>query len=313
VEHLPARRAPQLALQRRGFQRSFADATLLLLQLGVHPCLVAHLPAPACRTRSCSFCSAAPDLARPQLFVWCARPCSSFQRASLLAAEFPFLWWLAPSELALTPYFPMAGAFPQPGFRPVAQLGSALCSSSPPLFVLAAGSGLLGRHARAEFHVPEFLGPLSSLLAETIEFPCCAEFTPARSSPSSSLRRGPSFLHARSSLLAAESPARCPCRRNFLGRALLCPDHQPPIPVFSSLKNSRRALRPRRIRETVVELWSFLFASCAHHAVVFVFLASPRVCSSSPSPIRPRRRASPCWSSICAIPVRLSVPPTSIS
>jgi hypothetical protein len=43
------------------------------------------------------------------------------------------------------------------------------------------------------------------------------------------------------------------------------------------------------------------------HAVVFVFLASPGVRSRSPSPVRPRRRASPCWSSICAIPVRQSM------
>lgn len=99
-----------------------------------------------------------------------------------------------------------------------------------------------------------------------------------------------------------------PCRSSPLNRLLavravetsraVCssvrsPDHQPLIPVFSPLKNSRRALRPCCVREAVVELWSFLFASCAHHAHVFVFLASPGVRSRSPSPVRPRRRASP--------------------
>jgi hypothetical protein len=37
------------------------------------------------------------------------------------------------------------------------------------------------------------------------------------------------------------------------------------------------------VREAVVELWSFLSASCAHHAVVFMLLASPCVCLRSPS------------------------------
>jgi hypothetical protein len=82
---------------------------------------------------------------------------------------------------------------------------------------------------------------------------------------------------------------RCPSRRNFLGRALLCPDHQHPIPVFLPLKNSRRALHPRRVREATMKLRSFLFASWAQHAVVFMFLASPSVRSCSPSPAQPCR------------------------
>lgn len=46
---------------------------------------------------------------------------------------------------------------------------------------------LPNRHARAEFSALEFLGPLSSPLAEAVEFPCCAQpkspaHVPARSS-----------------------------------------------------------------------------------------------------------------------------------
>jgi hypothetical protein len=61
-----------------------------------------------------------------------------------------------------------------------------------------------------------------------------------------------------------------------------------------------RALRARHVREAAVELRSFLFMSCAQHAIIFVFLASPSVRSRSPSPARPRRRASPCRSSFFA-------------
>jgi hypothetical protein len=51
----------------------------------------------------------------------------------------------------------------------------------------------------------------------------------------------------------------------------------------SSLVPYCRALRPRRVREAIVELRSFLFESCAQHAIIFVFLASPGMRSRSPS------------------------------
>jgi hypothetical protein len=101
-----------------------------------------------------------------------------------------------------------------------------------------------------------------------------------------------------SPLRIAPWPSR-PCRpelprpRSRPG-SLLC---SPRSPLSSSIAESSPCcytLRPRRVREAAVELWSFFFASCAQHAIVFVFLASPGVRSHSPSSARPRRRASPC-------------------
>ena len=100
------------------------------------------------------------------------------------------------------------------------------------------------------------------------------------------------FLPARAYLPRVSAQPCSPC-----AAALFCPDYQHPTPVFSPLKNSRRALRPHRVCEAVVvELRSFLFASCVQHTIVFVFLASPGVRSRSPSTTRPCRRALPCRS-----------------
>jgi hypothetical protein len=77
-------------------------------------------------------------------------------------------------------------------------------------------------------------------------------------------------------------------------------DQAEPLTPSSSLAPCYCALRPRRGRETAVELRSFLFVSCAQHTIVFMFLASPGVRSRSPSPARPRRRTSPCQSSFFA-------------
>jgi hypothetical protein len=182
------------------------------------------------------------------------------------------------------------------------------CAGRIPL--LGHGCHIVGRGFLSLLHLPvRGSAPLLATARRTLApspFPArppvllffaCAQL-PVRRCPPSPTPSGPRFLQfgqtGHRSLLqfVVESPARCLCHRNFPSCALLCPDHQPTIPVFSPLKNSRRTLRPRRVREAVVELLSFFFASCAHHAAAFVFLASPNVRSRSSSPVRPCRRAS---------------------
>jgi hypothetical protein len=82
--------------------------------------------------------------------------------------------------------------------------------------------------------------------------PCASLYNQFRSRPSH-------YRHSARRLLLAPAAhvelPRCPRCRNFSGRALLCPDHQPPILVFLPLKNSRHALRPHRVREAIVGFW----------------------------------------------------------